>query len=137
MQTILQLSLLQHVTVFKPFPQSISIVLNFNPIFQSVTQHIAWEFNSQGASAPVPSCHLLAIASLGARSVPMPEMCSAEYVDGAFFFIVAALSFPMWDVKPTQDYFVPWKILQAQYHRNEQKCKKMFSILVSKVYSSL
>lgn len=70
----------------------------------------------------ISSCsilHLLPIANLGARSVPVPGMCSTEYTAPAFIF-VAALSFPMWDVKPTQDYFAPWKILDAWYHRNEQ-----------------
>ena len=63
------------------------------------------------------------------------------------FFFVAVLSFPMWDVKPTQDYFAPWKTLDTWYHRNEQKfwaellcrstsARKCFPLLISKVYSS-
>jgi len=59
--------------------------MNFNPVFQSVTQHISWESESQGASTPVPSCLLLPIAHLGAQSVPIPAMCSAEYPAGASF----------------------------------------------------
>lgn len=74
--------------------------------------------------------------------------CAVQNTLMVTFFVVSVLSFPMWNVKPTQDYFAPWKTLDAWYHRNEQEfwaeltclstsARKCFPFLTSKFYSSL